>query len=319
MFCYCCLSVFHLRLSSPPFLRCFLYSQLLPAWFSSVPSRKSGIQRSSLATISGFTHSHAVLTQWQSDVAPGCLISLLGLAHVACQEQFETLQMLCKGPRVFTAPSGTCRFDIISHPTGPQFLCCPQLAWVALWMCLTSVPLLQQRIWSPFPSDVQPIFLLSLQTFIPWFCHPRVVPLTCLCPSWCQLYTIDTTMFCFVFLTKIWSLILHPLPRLYCLYRIRSCIAGIQQFSWWSWRGIIGKAKFSAIGKKKNDASFVEKTAAAFEFFPWDVLCLGYILSFQFNDFLCQQVCVSCMWTNSTINFLLRGCFPLWIRWIISA
>lgn len=70
-------------LSSPLSLRCFLYSQLLPNQLSSVPSKKSGIQHSPLAARSGFIHSHALLIQRQTDVAPGCFIFLVGSAY-AC-------------------------------------------------------------------------------------------------------------------------------------------------------------------------------------------------------------------------------------------
>lgn len=87
MFYNCCFSVFipwssvtSISITLFPALQCLLCSELLPNQSSSVPSKKSGIQHSPLATSSGYIHSLAVLIQWQSEVAPGCFVFPVGWA-----------------------------------------------------------------------------------------------------------------------------------------------------------------------------------------------------------------------------------------------
>lgn len=88
------------------------------------------------------------------------------------------------------------------------------------------------------------------------------------------------------------------------LYIIWSCIAGMQQASWWSWKGVVGKVKFSATGKKHGPIIG-----------RWNINCLWIPpVNFQFNISHASAFSISsCIYMYSTINFPLRGCIPLWV------
>lgn len=150
-------------------------------------------------------------------------------------------------------------------------------------MCLTtSLPLLQQHVWAPVPREAQPGFLLSLQNISPLVLSPRSYSSNQLL-FWHSFILhragfippVNCWHHCNVFSSqRLW--ILHLFPNCYngwpgsCdLSGIWSYFTGMQQVSW-------------CIICRWNSSSS--------EFFLWDVLCLGYILSFEVKDFMCKQV-----------------------------
>lgn len=151
--------------------------------------------------------------------------------------------------------------------------CPPQLLWDASGMCLTtSLPPLQQHVWAPVPREAQPGFLLSLQTSVPWFCHLWVIPVaSCsfgilLSFTGPGLYRLLTGTIAIFFSSQRygagfcthfhqihiwcngWALRLSW-PGSCDLSGMWSHITGMQRVSWWSLKGIVGKGKFSALGK----------------------------------------------------------------------
>lgn len=210
------------------------------------------------------------------------------------------------GSCALSAASGTtCSFDIISHSCDHTF--CPPSSWDASGMCLTtSLPHLQQHVWALVPREAQPGFLLSLQASLPWFCHLGVVsvasyslgtPLSFTGPGLYHLLTADATA------------IFFSSQRFWIFYLFPNWYNAETQLTWqlWSFRDLItfywnavsvlvefegnsGKREVLCYRQKNINASFADETAAASEFFLWDVLCLGYILSFGAKDFLCKQV-----------------------------
>lgn len=97
--------------------------------------------------------------------------------------------------------------------------------------------------------------------------------------------------------------------------------------------GSLLEKRCSSLQEKTIDASLADETAAAFEFFLWDVLCLCYELSFQFNNFPGKQVfCLflhvkkhhnwfSTSWTCSSLeplNNFYRSVISDIFGWLVS-
>lgn len=285
MFYNCCFSVFtpwssvtFISITLFPTLQCLLCSELLPNQSSSFPSKNSGVQRSPLAMSSAW--SVPMLSQSSDKVRllqaalfalwAGCVLS------AKSPSEHRSLTGSLEGPLhslLHQAPPAA--WTSFLTPCDHSF-CPPQLLRDGSGMCLTTNLPLQQRAWAPVPREAQPGFLLSLQTPLPWFCHPGVIPVasysfgTLLAFTGPGLYHLLTllTPLQYFFLTKIWGWILHLFPDWYNGFAVRlswpgswdpsgiwspfTGICTLQWVSWWSLKGIVGKGKFSAIGKKTS-------------------------------------------------------------------
>lgn len=267
-------SVTSISITLFPTLQCLLCSELLPNQSSSVPSKKSGMQHSPLATSSGCIHSCAVSIQWQWACSGllcfPCGVSVCSPAKSPAEHRpfTRSLEGLVHSLLHQAPPAALTSF---LTPYDHSF-CPPQLLWDASGMCLTSLPPLQQHVWAPVPREAQPGFLLSLQTSVPWFCHLWVIPVaSCsfgilLSFTGPGLYRLLTGTIAIFFSSQRygagfcthfhqihiwcngWALRLSW-PGSCDLSGMWSHITGMQRVSWWSLKGIVGKGKFSALGK----------------------------------------------------------------------
>lgn len=254
------------------------------------------------------------------------LFSLWGERVLSCQEPFWTqiLHTVSRGSCALAAASGTtCSFDIVSHSLWPQLLSSP-----AAVRCLWNVsdnkpsPLAAACLGSRSKGSSARFFMKSPDIY-PLVLSPRSYSSSQLL-LW-HSFILHRARFVSPVDTADTTAIFFSSQR----YRAGFCthfLTGINgwaetQLAWqlWSFRDLIthywnavnvlvefegnsGKREVLCYRKKTTDASFADETAAASEFFLWDVLCLGYILSFGVNDFLCEQVFYLLLHMNKFCN-----------------
>lgn len=138
------------------------------------------------------------------------------------------------------------------------------------------------------------IFFFSLTKMGSWILHPLL--------KWCNWMACETKLAC-----QLWSL--HNL--IMCCRNAASFLVKLEGNCW--------KSEVLCYRKKPLMHHLQIKKQLPLNS-SHEMFCACAVLSVQFNDFPCKQVSISSyIWTNSTINFLLHGCIPLWIHWIISA